>query len=387
MLKKANRINRVLLFLVLIIPLKAESADFFGKNYLRDVSSDSSEGKLTVRFEFNKPISTLDEPVFSDKSVHVDVPGALVRTGKRFYYTGDGRIPQIFVSQLSPGTLRLQFTLGGKFPELRESFQVEDQGRSLVFYIFKKEGDALGAFLARAANRMDSPEDREEAADPAPDQPAVKREPKNSEAVILDKTTAEFPFTKVSEKSSGLKIPSNPPLNFKDIRKRGAGEVLSPVSITVRTFAMFALVLAVMFLVFYLFKRFVLKNTIFGGNEKFVRVLGSGYLGARKNIVLAEVAGEILVLGTSNDHISLLTHIQDKEKIEQIKASGKTGAGKKLDNPPKGNDSLPPGDSSRPGGSFASYLKQYSGFPSDKEKSVEEVTELIRKNMGKLKTP
>ena len=355
-----------------------------------------SDGKLTVRFEFNRPVLNPDDPVFGETSVHIDIPRAEVKTGKRFYYTGDGRIPQIFVSQLNLSTLRLQFVLGEKFPELRNQLQVEDQGRSLVFHFFNKQEDALGAFLARAVNRMDVLEDQRDDQEVTPqDQATVKQVPleENGRAILLDQRSSDFPVTKVSEKSvSGkstrLKIPSQSPINFLENKKTDREGVLDPVSTTVRTFTMFALVLGFMFLVFYLFKKFVLKNTIFGGNEKFVRVLGTGYLGPKKNIVLAEVAGEILVLGTSNDNISLLTHIQDQEKIEQIKASGKIPAGKKVTPSAKGNDSSPkpPPEFSKLGGAFANYLKQYSGSPSEKEKSVEEVTELIRKNLGKLKT-
>jgi len=61
-----------------------------------------------------------------------------------------------------------------------------------------------------------------------------------------------------------------------------------------------------------------LKNTAFGGG-KLVQVLSTNFLAPKKNIALVEVAGEILVLGVSDQNISLLTSIREPERIEEIK--------------------------------------------------------------------
>lgn len=375
--------------MILFFPKEAWSENSSGQNFLQNVSSELSEGKLTVRFEFDKPVLNTGIPVFGRTFVRVKVPQAFVRPAKRFYYTGDSRVPQIFVSQLDSGLLRLQFVLGEQLPDLRENFQVEDQGRSLVFHFFKKEEDVLSEFLTRAANRVDPPDVQKETTPPVPEKRTTRSVPNlleaNSTGFILDKVAAESP---VPIESSEPKIPSAPTLRFEESKERNPEGPLDPVTITVKTFTMFALVLALMFLIFYLFKKFVLKNTMFGGNEKFVRVLGTGFLGPKKSIVLVEVVGEILVLGMANDNISLLTHIQDKEKIEKIKATGKESNGTKFWSPQKGNDSAPetPSEPAKRKSEFANYLKQFSGASSEKEKSVEEVTDLIRKNLGKLKT-
>jgi flagellar biogenesis protein FliO len=53
-------------------------------------------------------------------------------------------------------------------------------------------------------------------------------------------------------------------------------------------------------------------------------VIASQYIGIKKNIALIKVPGTILVVGVSNDNISMLTKIEDKEIIEAIEqeASG-----------------------------------------------------------------
>jgi flagellar biosynthetic protein FliO len=387
MQEKGKGIKWVFFLMILFFLPEAGSANSSGQNILQDVSSELSEGKLTVRFEFNEPVLNTGKPVFDRTFVRVNVPGALVRPAKRFYYTGDTRVPQIFVSQLDSGDLQLQFVLGEQLPKLRDNFQVEDRGKTLVFHFFKQEEDILSEFLTRAVNRVDPPSVQEEAVRPAYEESPPRNPPDflqaNNKGFLLDRVAAE---SSTPIETFKPKIPLTPSLRFEDNKEGEPEGPLDPVSITVKTFSMFALVLALMFLVFYLFKKFVLKNTIFGGNEKFVRVLGTGFIGPKQNIVLVDVVGEILVLGTSNDRISLLTHIQDKEKIEQIKASGKEPGAKKFWNLQKGNAPEPLNEPARPPGEFENYLKQFSGATSEKEKSVEEVTELIRKNLGKLKT-
>lgn len=384
MLKQTKRMKWILFLLILFSPVEGLSADSPANIFLQDIYSDLSEDGLTVRFEFNKPVLNSGKPVFSETSVQIDIPQASVRPAKRFFYTGDSRIPQIVASRLNSKTLRVQFVLGEKLPLLKENFQVEDKGRSLVVHLFKNEEDVLGQFLARAANRIDFQEGQEEAENSTFVEEATSSDTAKPLAADSNKT---FQLKQVANKSAETEIPPAPPQRIDEGKGFDLNKPLDPVAITVKTFTMFALVLALMFLIFYVFKKYVLKNTIFGGNEKFVRVLGTGFLGPKKNIVLVEVAGEILVLGISNDNISLLTQIQDKEKIEEIKASRKEVNGRNFWNSRKRNDRAQDGDigKSRLEGAFANYLKQFSGAQSEREKSVEEVTELIRKSIGKLK--
>jgi len=385
MLRQTQRMKWILFLLILFSPVEGLSADSPAKIFLQNVSSDLSEEGLTVRFEFNKPVLNFGKPVFSETSVRIDIPQASVRPAKRFFYTGDSRIPQIIASRLNSQTLRVKFVLGEKLPLLKENFQVEDQGRSLVVHLFKNEEDVLGQFLARAVNRIDSQEGQEEAENSIFEEETTSL---NTAKPLATDSNKNFQLEQVANKSAEIEISSAPPLRMDDGRGLDLNKPLDPVAITVKTFTMFALVLAFMFLIFFVFKKYVLKNTIFGGNEKFVRVLGTGFLGPKKNIVLVEVAGEILVLGISNDNISLLTQIQDKEKIEEIKASRKEVNGANFWNSRKGNDRAQNGadGKSRLEAAFANYLKQFSGAHSEKDKSVMEVTELIRKSTGKLKT-
>jgi len=153
-----------------------------------------------------------------------------------------------------------------------------------------------------------------------------------------------------------------------------------------RMVAMLFLVVAFMLLLFYLFKKFVLKNTPFGGSGKLVQVLGTGFLGPRNNIALVEVAGDVLVLGISNDNITLLNHIEDEEKIAEIKSrSGKN-------KPAKGNPdstikkAMSQSPNAEPRKPFVNVLRQFANKKTSKDKSVAEVSAQIRRNLKKIQS-
>ena len=77
------------------------------------------------------------------------------------------------------------------------------------------------------------------------------------------------------------------------------------------------IVLGGLLVIFYFIKRY-LKRDGRSSDTQLIRVIGSQYIGLKKNIALVKVPGTILVVGVSNDQISLLTKIEDKAIIESI---------------------------------------------------------------------
>ena len=148
-----------------------------------------------------------------------------------------------------------------------------------------------------------------------------------------------------------------------------------------------SVVLGLIYLLFFGFKKYVLKNTVFGGGGKLIQVVSTNYLAPKKNISLVEVAGEILVLGISDQNISLLTSIREPERIEDIK----NASGEKTRSAPwrqgisedvAGKVSLATSNAKNV---FSKYLKEFSGAESEKQASVAAVTEKIRHHMRKVR--
>ena len=90
------------------------------------------------------------------------------------------------------------------------------------------------------------------------------------------------------------------------------------VSSTLQMLMALGIVLGGLLVVFYLLKRY-LKRDAGGAKRQLIRVIASQYIGIKKNIALVEVPGTILVVGISNDKISLLTKIEDKEIRESMR--------------------------------------------------------------------
>jgi flagellar protein FliO/FliZ len=76
-------------------------------------------------------------------------------------------------------------------------------------------------------------------------------------------------------------------------------------------------VLGGLLFVFYFMKRF-LKRDVGGRSRQLIKVIANQYIGVKKTIALVEVPGSILVVGVSNDKISMLTKIEDQAIIEAI---------------------------------------------------------------------
>jgi flagellar protein FliO/FliZ len=83
-----------------------------------------------------------------------------------------------------------------------------------------------------------------------------------------------------------------------------------------RMIAALAVVLALMMVIVAVARR-LLAGRQFGrtGAPPLVQVLGTGYLGPRKNISLVSVAGELLIIGTTANDLVPLGRLSDPERV------------------------------------------------------------------------
>lgn len=404
-MKTILRLSLLCLALILLDVRGAESMpDLSAMNSLKDVVSNVKNGKLVLRLEFEKPLGRYSDPIYYNKSVQIDFSQAYVRPAKRYFPTGDSDVTQVFAFQQTPNVLRLRLILPDESEKSTERFQLEKSGRFLTVSLNKSDpADLLDHFLSRASKEVVTETSAEQEAGQDAEQelveealPTVTRISTRNEGTRNIFTPAEVKTIsasptseKVISSSHGTKSTAAlPGMGKFGTRASKDDEPLSLMSTGMRMVVMLFLVLALIFIIFFLFKKFVLKNTLFGGGEKIIKVLSTGYLAPKKNIALVEVAGEILVLGISNDNISLLANIDDEHRIERIKNSqNKPGAGGSMfsTSDSTSRDSILAG-APRSIQGFAKYLKQFSGKEDSREQSVMAVTDQIRKNMGRIKT-
>jgi flagellar biosynthetic protein FliO len=79
------------------------------------------------------------------------------------------------------------------------------------------------------------------------------------------------------------------------------------------------LVLAVVWGLYRAARKFMPSGVV-GGGGKMIRVVENQHLGIKKNILMVQVPGELLVLGVTADKIQLLSKLDDPEIIANLDA-------------------------------------------------------------------
>ncbi len=89
------------------------------------------------------------------------------------------------------------------------------------------------------------------------------------------------------------------------------------LSTTIKMFAALSVVLGGLLLLFYISKR-LLRKGIRGPKQNLIKILANNYIGVKKSISLVEVPGSVLVLGITNDNITLLSKIEDQKILDKV---------------------------------------------------------------------
>ena len=414
----------LLVFASLVGASNQPEAKWGSLNPLKKVHSHLMSNGHIVRLEFKNPVENWAEPVFYEKSVQLDFPGAFIEPAKKSFSADSSMVTKVFASQFDGETLRVRFHIKPGTDDIEERFKLVSQGRFIIVRfdtdyvesviasskaVSKKTqntdvmGDKeLADFLSRASEKMKRQEESLAS--------AVKKEEPTIQEVETQSSKIKFkragmgvaPLVDQIKKAalsnsdedkkdvvlnkSKTKITTKDNTGFSLKDSRPTGKPMEMIPSGMKMISMFAVVLGLMFLIFFGFKKYVLKNTAFGGGNKLVNVLGTWFLGPKKNIALVEVAGEILVLGMSQDNITLLSSIIDEEKIEEIKnisGKGKSGLGWKT--APVGEKSTR-SVAAQAAAQFSSYLSKYSSSKEDKKQTVADAKDQILQKIGKLKT-
>ena len=117
-----------------------------------------------------------------------------------------------------------------------------------------------------------------------------------------------------------LALASNLTLSSGKTGLTGAPDLFSSA---VRMVSALAVTLGILFLIFYLLRWFFSKRGGAFGSRGLIRVISTTYLGNKRSLVLADIAGEKVVLGLSNQAVTLLAKIDSQESLERISAAEK----------------------------------------------------------------
>jgi len=385
-------------------------------NFLEEVDVKKLPGDLVIRLKFKSPEIAYLSPKFFNKTVEIDFPGSRLVSESNYFPTQDSDIYQVYISQIDSGLIRLRLLLSQKMVGIEDQLRIKNDGRYLEIHVGKNRGDTLESLLARAT-RLQLTEQPEVAKDFA----EQSRSPAESVKPVAPEVISNRVFLSPSKPvkrdplllsqivgkglqgarnaiaDDGLEITNEAGL-FQNGKVRKT-DSLDMVASSWKMFYTLIFVLAAMFFLFYLFKKFVWKNGGLGGSGKSVKVLSTGFLGPKKSLALVEIPGEILVLGIADGHISLLSNIRDEEKIAMIKGVGdKKSKGinkhdENLSNEPQSKNidggvdvytqRLVKNQSSH---RFSEHLRRSSHRQATQDHTLQGVTSMIRDNLGKIET-
>ncbi len=323
-------------------------------NYIKDLKTYSDDRELRVVVDFKRHLAAYQGPIFYEKSIQIDFPDTYLHPSKRVLEVGDDMIFRINVVQHTRDTvrMRLMHVTDGSGIEERFSLSIEDK---ILVISIKRAG--LPGDVEGILNTL-FPEDiidGEEISD-------VEREEIPGDMNIEDVAHAE----EISGPEENTFYQDNG--NYLNYEEPLPPSVPDLFSTTVRMIVSLIIVLSVILIIYYIVKRFLLKgNGMIGGN-RLIKVISTNFIGHKKAITLVEVADEVLVLGISNNNISMLTRLENNRAITNL----------------KGNNNM----SDRDGKGTEVFSDQLNRFVSDHEKksgSVVQVSQMIQERLNRLK--
>ncbi len=384
---------------------------FAKKNILKDVSVKSELNQVSLELEFENPVRYRSPRYFS-KTIQIDFPSTSISSSYKYFPTSDSELVQVYVSRLDTNTLRLRLILEEGGDDIVKRFSIKRKGNYLRLSL-KKNSGSLESLLARA-NKIKEIQRNEVSG---------KKFEKVSVEEREEKGGKNFPPNKNRQNSSLIKNGQEPlsevvGKNFVDkkndlvVKERSSikkdknllqlendkKEFPDLLSTSLKMFYTLSIVLGVMFIVYYLFKRFFWNNGSFGKDPKPIKILSSGFLAPKKSIALVEISDQVLIVGISNDNISLLGNIEDKDRILKIK--GKSGSPEKSEKSILGlkknkvkevkgiqnNVSNNQANQERSGSTnpFPEYIKKYSSSELSKSPSNDGMDPLLKKKKVQL---
>jgi len=97
----------------------------------------------------------------------------------------------------------------------------------------------------------------------------------------------------------------------------------SLVILTLQMLASLAVVLGLIYLFYYISNRWFRLGAPARGEERHIRLVETRYLAPKKSLILVEVGGEYLLMGSSNDNLTFIKQIDILEEIEVVEDTEK----------------------------------------------------------------
>ncbi|MBI5183075.1 MAG: flagellar biosynthetic protein FliO [Nitrospinae bacterium] len=342
-----------LLICFIIFCKAAYAKSLSDSNYIKDLKTYSDDKELRLVVDFKKELSTYKGPTFYKKSIQIDLPNTYLNPSKRVIEIGDEMISQIRVVQQTRDTVRMRLMYADDGDGIEERFSLSIEDKSLVISIKRANVVDVEGIL----NTL-FPED-------SIDKEEIKGEISPSSQPLTPNSVEKRPVPEAT-KDSGIDQDKGGYLNYEEPVPPPVPDLFSA---TLKMIVSLIIVLSLILIIYYLVKRFLLKDNGLIGNNRLIKVISTSFIGPKKAITLVEVANEILVLGISNNNISMLTRLENKGTIDSL----------------KGGKDIPHRDGDG-GEGFSEELNRFV-YDDHKEKSdsVMQVSQMIKERLKRLR--
>ena len=270
-------------------------------NSLKNVHSHLMNNGHLVRLEFKKPVSQWMKPVFYEKSVEIDFPGAFVVPSSKSFPVESSIVSKVFASQSDRETLRVRFQTKPGLKDIQNRIKLLQQGRFIIirFDVVSKEPSFI--YSAKVSPEKKQKENFISIDDDllSPFFPRVSKKTKDKQERKLSKLNASTYSSTVKQKEDKNKI--------KHVG-RGVVPLVDQIKKAVFVFGM-------IFLVIFCFKKYLLKDIprVRGDNRKKISPDHSEGKRNKAWLVASKVARQFF------SYLSRISKPKDAQSVEETK--------------------------------------------------------------------
>ncbi len=353
------------------------------QNYLQNLKVYKNPDELRIVMDFLSPIKTEPVTSFYEKSVQFDIPDTYIHPAKRVFEVGDEFLKYVYALQHSKDKVRMRLLVAQSGISLKDRLSVLKDDKNLIIVIKKaavtksQETTAIKSKIKNIKSEINIAGSQKDLEMKSQElgvgelklqmQNIVSElDTQQSKADINNLEGTNAVEGKIEEVKPQLATPdSKNQTSNTETKGEGSGylkyqeplpvEPPDMSSAIIKTVTALAIVLAAVLLISYIAKKVLKKNDMVFGKDKLIRVLGTSYIGVKKAITLLDVAGEVLVIGVTNNNITMLTKLESE------------GAKSKLLN------------------SNSKFQTPNSEFQIPKEEMVAQIAKTIQEKVRKLK--
>lgn len=304
-------------FLSFLIPLSALSAV-----KMTDVVAKRSKSGLNVDITFDKPVSAKNiKPTFERNFVQLVLKSTTVDSAKLVSLNG-GEITKVFAYPYNPETARLRIILkkDSDWAKGRISLWNNSPKTVRIFVRDDQRNGEVGVSGVKKAPVVTQ----------APTQASPATTSKDDDSKLLKEVVSNTKEIDIHDPESVKAALDRPDKNktVDENTKFAAAKQTPDTSLGVKSdptrhFARMAIALLAILTFFiggvFVLKRYAgkLKGLPFGKKERLIQVVATHYLGNKKSISLVKITGEYMVVGVSNDGISLISKLGPEVNVDK----------------------------------------------------------------------